>query len=346
MEQRFNACITLTFRRITARLQEGHLPYPTPFFKRLAALPDVAFPARGSGLVKCNRAPNAQTSIWPRHPSLKTRDESVYWVKINPRSVLSDSVHPKPRLSLFGKRQLFCLFRSGSRLPPKTMVADSLAYLADMFNLLTGSARGGRRRLSLSRELFTPQLEIQQEEHRGTPAAADLHHPAGVEAEKIEICEGESADLNCGTGVISVHYANYGRRDLVTCPGGEGKRGSCCETPTADSGFWLLTPISGSETPEEIISAFKSQCSNGDHVSAGDLGFGASGPFLISADANPARPSDILPVTCLTVTYVLIIYLSGTVTDEASSNDSVTSLYPSILHLHPPICIGFGPGRE
>ncbi|RXN10620.1 Retrovirus-related Pol poly from transposon [Labeo rohita] len=219
MEQRFNACITLTFRRITARLQEGHLPYPTPFFKRLAALPDVAFPARGSGLVKCNRAPNAQTSIWPRHPSLKTRDESVYWVKINPRSVLSDSVHPKPRLSLFGKRQLFCLFRSGSRLPPKTMVADSLAYLADMFNLLTGSARGGRRRLSLSRELFTPQLEIQQEEHRGTPAAADLHHPAGVEAEKIEICEGESADLNCGTGVISVHYANYGRRDLVTCPG-------------------------------------------------------------------------------------------------------------------------------
>lgn len=29
-------------------------------------------------------------------------------------------------------------------------------------------------------QLFTPQLEIQQEEHRGTPAAADLHHPAGA----------------------------------------------------------------------------------------------------------------------------------------------------------------------
>lgn len=66
MEQRFNTRITLTFRRITARLQEGHLPHSTLFFKRLAALPDVAFPASGSGLVKCNRAPNAQTSIWPR----------------------------------------------------------------------------------------------------------------------------------------------------------------------------------------------------------------------------------------------------------------------------------------
>lgn len=29
-------------------------------------------------------------------------------------------------------------------------------------------------------QLFTPQLEIQEEEHRGTPTAADLHHPAGA----------------------------------------------------------------------------------------------------------------------------------------------------------------------
>lgn len=88
-----------------------------------------------------------------RTHSLKTRDESVWWVKIIPRSAVSDSVRPKPRVSLFGKRQLFCLFRSGSRLPPKTMAADSLAYLADTFNLLTGLARGGKRRMSLSREV-------------------------------------------------------------------------------------------------------------------------------------------------------------------------------------------------
>ncbi len=97
--------------------------------------------------------------------SLKTRDESVWWVKIIPRSAVSDSVHPKPRVSLVGKRQLFSLFHSGSRLPPKTMGADSLAYLADTLNLLTGLARGGRRGLSLSREVnlwpfqFRPSLQ-------------------------------------------------------------------------------------------------------------------------------------------------------------------------------------------
>lgn len=57
-----------------------------------------------------------------------------------------------------------------------------------------------------------------------------------------------------------------------------------------------------------------------------------------------ARPSDILPVTCLTVTHVLIIYLSGTVTDEAGSNDSVTSWsLPSFLSLspHPPFASSY-----
>lgn len=100
-----------------------------------------------------------------RTASLKTRDKSVWWAKIIPRSVVSDSVRPKPCVRIFGNRQLFCLFRSGSRLPTWTMAADFLAYLVDAFNLLTDSARGGRRRLSLSRELnswpfqFRPSLQ-------------------------------------------------------------------------------------------------------------------------------------------------------------------------------------------
>ncbi|XP_052450601.1 L-rhamnose-binding lectin CSL3-like [Carassius gibelio] len=31
-------------------------------------------------------------------------------------------------------------------------------------------------------------------------------------------CEGFRADITCGKGVISVYYANYGRRNLATCP--------------------------------------------------------------------------------------------------------------------------------
>ncbi|KAI7794330.1 hypothetical protein IRJ41_014983 [Triplophysa rosa] len=78
-----------------------------------------------------------------RAPSLKTIDKSVRWAKISPRSA---AVHHKPPVSLFGKHQRFFSIR----LPPETTAADSRAYLADAFNLLLGSARGGRRRLSLS----------------------------------------------------------------------------------------------------------------------------------------------------------------------------------------------------
>ncbi|XP_050953020.1 L-rhamnose-binding lectin CSL3-like [Labeo rohita] len=43
----------------------------------------------------------------------------------------------------------------------------------------------------------------------------------GVEAEKIEICEGESADLNCDEGYIKIVQANYGRTDRTTCAAGK-----------------------------------------------------------------------------------------------------------------------------
>ncbi|XP_048034112.1 L-rhamnose-binding lectin CSL3 [Megalobrama amblycephala] len=31
-------------------------------------------------------------------------------------------------------------------------------------------------------------------------------------------CEGSQSLIDCGNGVIWIHYANYGRRDLVICP--------------------------------------------------------------------------------------------------------------------------------
>ncbi|XP_059384626.1 L-rhamnose-binding lectin CSL1-like [Carassius carassius] len=35
---------------------------------------------------------------------------------------------------------------------------------------------------------------------------------------KSVTCEGSQSLIDCGNGVIWIHHANYGRRDLVTCP--------------------------------------------------------------------------------------------------------------------------------
>ncbi|KAK9968275.1 hypothetical protein ABG768_002609 [Culter alburnus] len=37
-------------------------------------------------------------------------------------------------------------------------------------------------------------------------------------AKRSVTCENTQSTIFCETGVISVHHANYGRRDLVTCP--------------------------------------------------------------------------------------------------------------------------------
>ncbi|XP_050953158.1 L-rhamnose-binding lectin CSL3-like [Labeo rohita] len=39
-----------------------------------------------------------------------------------------------------------------------------------------------------------------------------------IPAKRSVMCENTQSLIVCDTGVISVHYANYGRRDLVTCP--------------------------------------------------------------------------------------------------------------------------------
>ncbi|XP_058619087.1 L-rhamnose-binding lectin CSL1-like isoform X1 [Onychostoma macrolepis] len=35
---------------------------------------------------------------------------------------------------------------------------------------------------------------------------------------KSVMCEGSQSLIDCGNGVIWIHHANYGWRDLVTCP--------------------------------------------------------------------------------------------------------------------------------
>ncbi|XDV46263.1 hypothetical protein PO909_014186 [Leuciscus waleckii] len=73
----------------------------------LAALPDVAFPASGSGLVKCNRAPNAQTSIWPRSGSavgggnlIRGRGQTVAVSNLTPGWIASADLRGGPRRTM------------------------------------------------------------------------------------------------------------------------------------------------------------------------------------------------------------------------------------------------------
>ncbi|XP_030623525.1 L-rhamnose-binding lectin CSL1 [Chanos chanos] len=45
-------------------------------------------------------------------------------------------------------------------------------------------------------------------------------------------CERATSTINCGNGVIFVHHANYGRRDLSICP---GRRKAYCYNPKTQS---------------------------------------------------------------------------------------------------------------
>ncbi|XP_067284067.1 L-rhamnose-binding lectin CSL2-like [Pseudorasbora parva] len=45
--------------------------------------------------------------------------------------------------------------------------------------------------------------------------------PHGAEAKSVEVCEGNSASLQCDTGFIKVLNANYGRTDCTVCAAGK-----------------------------------------------------------------------------------------------------------------------------
>ncbi|KAG1960990.1 L-rhamnose-binding lectin CSL3 [Pimephales promelas] len=54
-----------------------------------------------------------------------------------------------------------------------------------------------------------------------------------IPAKRSVTCENSESVINCGKGVIHVHHANYGRRDLVTCPHEFATRSDCYSPQTS-----------------------------------------------------------------------------------------------------------------
>ncbi|XP_067289525.1 L-rhamnose-binding lectin CSL3-like isoform X2 [Pseudorasbora parva] len=53
-----------------------------------------------------------------------------------------------------------------------------------------------------------------------------------IPATKRVTCESHKSVIKCGTGVISIHHANYGRRDLETCPNRFATTSACFSLQT------------------------------------------------------------------------------------------------------------------
>nr|BAF45138.1 rhamnose binding lectin [Tribolodon brandtii] len=54
-----------------------------------------------------------------------------------------------------------------------------------------------------------------------------------IPAKRSVTCENSQSVIKCGKGVIHVHHANYGRRDLVTCPHKLGRTTHCYSPQTS-----------------------------------------------------------------------------------------------------------------
>uniref|UniRef100_A0A8C1KCY7 L-rhamnose-binding lectin CSL2-like n=1 Tax=Cyprinus carpio TaxID=7962 RepID=A0A8C1KCY7_CYPCA len=73
-------------------------------------------------------------------------------------------------------------------------------------------------------------------------------------------CEGSKSHIACEKGVISVHHANYGRRDLATCPHKLATTTHCYSSQTAR----MRSRCNGKKTCHVIASnsVFSDPCKN------------------------------------------------------------------------------------
>ncbi|XP_058619088.1 L-rhamnose-binding lectin CSL3-like isoform X2 [Onychostoma macrolepis] len=74
--------------------------------------------------------------------------------------------------------------------------------------------------------------------------AGRLATPSRKITGKSVMCEGSQSLIDCGNGVIWIHHANYGWRDLVTCPHKLATSPDCYSHQTRSlrsSEFWSMS---------------------------------------------------------------------------------------------------------
>ncbi|CAM4683338.1 unnamed protein product [Leuciscus chuanchicus] len=90
----------------------------------------------------------------------------------------------------------------------------------------------------------------------GTYKYLDLSYDC-VPPSKSVTCENSQSVIKCGKGVIYVHHANYGRRDLVTCPHEFATSPDCYSPQTSSlrsSCTWYTVVIMSAPTQLRVIT--------------------------------------------------------------------------------------------